>query len=180
MKNFKSIFTAYFFAILTGCGNDSESSSSQLNNDADIGTFHVGIDGVFQFDHTGKRADGFNYRHDYWEFKANGAKLRMAGRFPDDLAGVEQASIDLEYNNVYLEFMFMIDGKNTRVSCKADQEPSGQIKRTINDDLSNSGSFNIELVLCRNTYTSEELNDIVTPVLVKGWFENTPNKESLF
>jgi hypothetical protein len=180
MNAMKTIITIIAFGSISACGTDADNSVARSESTANIGTFQIEIEGLVKFDNTGKRADGFNYRHDYWEFKSNGAKLRMAGRFPDDLSGVEQASIDLEYNNVYFEFMYEVDKQRTRVSCQAAQEPNGQIKRTINQNLSNSGSFEIELVLCRNTYTSETIAEIKTPITVRGWFENTPNKESLF
>lgn len=179
IQNLLSIGT--LLVTLTACGADTEKASqtSKGNDDTNQGRFEVLVGDLLKFDHNGKRAKSFDYEHDYWEFKADGATLRMAGRLPENSPGVEQTSIDLEYNNVYLEFTYQNDGKRSRISCKPAQRPAGQIKRTVNSDLSSSGTFNIEFVLCRNTYT-ETTAEIATPVTVKGQFENVPNKESLF
>ncbi len=180
MKAIKTITILLFGVILSACDAESELAVAQQTGQAGIGSFHIEIDGLVQFDQTGSRAKSFNYEHDYWEFSANGAKLRMATRFEEEKMGAEQKSDDLEHNNVYLEFMHKVANKNTKVSCKAAQEPKGLIKRTIHNDLSNSGSFSIELVLCRNTYTSEPVAEINTPLIVKGQFKKVPNQQSLF
>lgn len=180
MNSLNTVFITFGIALMSGCGADSDTPYSPTKNNESMGTFHVEIEGLVEFDHNSAKAKSFVYRNDYWEFEVMGSKLRMAARFPDEKIGAEQNSIDLEPNNVYFEFMHEINKKRTRVSCKAAQDPVGQIKRTTNADLSSSGRFNIEFVLCRNTYTSEEIAEIKTPITIKGRFENTPNKDALF
>ncbi len=180
MISLEATFIVFGVAFISGCGADSDTPSPPIKSNQSVGAFHVEIEGLIEFDHNSAKAKSFTYRNKFWEFESKDAKLRMAARFPDLVPGVEQYSIDLEHNNVTFEFKHVIGKQTTRVSCQAAQEPTGQIKRTIHDDLSSSGTFEIELVRCRNAYNSEKVDKITTPVIVKGKFENSPHKASLY
>lgn len=174
--------------LIQACGSHDSDMTTQANhstakqsNGTDFtGTFIVQIGQLGSFTQLSKRSKSLNYRNDLWEFKGDGKMLRMAGRFEHDETQSELASKELEYNNVYLEFMYMINGKNTRVSCKANRKPQGSIVRTIHADNSSSGHFELVFELCRNIYTETEINEITTPLLVAGQFEKLKVSDSLF
>lgn len=171
--------------LIQACGSSDHSSPDEnlselrgrLNFTAE---FNVKIADLDSFNQRSKRSKSLNYRNDLWEFKGDGKMLRMAGRFAHEKLDIELISMDLEYNNVYLEMMHPINGKNTRISCKANNKPKGNIVRTINADNTGSGHFELVFETCRNSYTEVEVTAIKTPFLVTGQFKKLPVSDSLF
>ncbi len=177
MNKLKIIFVGLIVGITSACesgGQDSNSSQSHT------GSFNVSADGLFEYDDTGKRVKLKNFQNRLWEFKSDSYQLRISGRFDDEKIGVEQKSLDLIHNNVYLSFPFKNGTGQVAVSCKAAQEPKGQILRTVHDNKSSSGSFSIELVSCSNKYSSEPVNGIQTPFTIKGQFRDIAYSDSPF
>jgi len=180
MNNLKIKTLLVAVCALSACGGDSGATDQKVSDDVVIGSFQVTVEGLVSFDEAAKRVKAHNYQNELWEFKGNGNQLRISGRFADEKINTEQPSTKLIHNNVYLAFMYEYEKQRVPVSCKAAKEPKGQIKRVINDDMSSSGSFTIELETCRNTYTSEAIEGIQTPIMVKGRFDRLPVSDSLF
>ncbi len=139
-------------------------------------SFEVQIADLYTFNHQDKRAKSLSHRNAMWEFRGDRMLLRMAGRFDDE----GETSLDLIYNNVFLQFNHVVDGKKVHVSCKPNHRPKGTITRTTQGDQTSSGTFRLEFERCRQTHTEQVINDFSLPLVVTGTFNSIAIKDALF
>jgi len=107
---------------------------------------------------------------DNWRFEASGWTVSMNAIKLAESSPT--TSTDLVYNNTFVFFYANVNNERTYISCKPDKEPQGKITRTSLNNKTVSGEFELTLRLCRNFYTSEEINSIELPLIAKGHFKD--------
>ncbi len=172
MKLFNILYLVACISMMQACHSSSNSSADSQSGFS----FEVQIADLYTFNQQAKRAKSLNHRNNMWEFRGDMMLLRMAGRFDD---GTE-SSLDLTYNNVFLQFNHVVDGKKTSISCKPNQRPKGSITRATQGGQTSSGTFRLEFERCYQTYTEQAVNELPMPLVVTGTFNKLPIQDALF
>lgn len=115
-----------------------------------------------------KRAKIFMAEDDLWNFRSFDMEVRVD---PSNL-GDEPISETTAFGerNTLLFFYANVGGKRKRIACDGGDEPSGWVKRTGLTETHVAGAFQVDMIRCRDFYSSEELTLDVLPIRIDGTF----------
>jgi len=164
----KLLISMIILIFTTSCS--SEKGQAQTHENKQSGEFTLELSNGKGFTHKSKKFKIKNATSDYFEFESFGWHTRFSASQLDETS--PSSSTRMIYNNTFVSFYKDINGKRTRVSCKPDQDPLGEIKITAIENNTFSGEFEFELVKCNEFYSSKNVTEIELPFKAKGNFKD--------